>query len=49
LPLFPLLNNTLLSQPSQAFYPKKKGDFFKNYLRNNQLEAGEKLTAAISG
>jgi hypothetical protein len=48
LPLFPLLNNTLSSQPSQAFY-QKKGDLLKFYLRNNQLEAGEKLTGAISG
>jgi hypothetical protein len=49
LPIFPLLNNTVSSQPRQAFYPKKKGEFLRFYLRNNQLEAGEKLTGAISG
>jgi|GEM_PF-3963530 len=47
--MLPLLNNTLSSQPRQAFYPQKKGDFLKFYLINNQLEAGEKLTGAISG
>jgi hypothetical protein len=49
LSLFPLLNNTLSSQPRQAFYLKKKGEFLIFYLRNNQLDAGEKLTGAMSG
>jgi hypothetical protein len=49
LPLFPLLNNTLSSQQRQAFYPKKKGEFLIFYLKNNLLEAGEKLTGAIRG
>jgi hypothetical protein len=48
LALFPLLNNTLSRQPRQAFY-KKKGEFLIFSLINNQLEAGEKLTGAISG
>jgi hypothetical protein len=49
LALFPLLNNTLSRQPRQAFYPKKKGEFLIFYLKNNLLDAGEKLTGAISG
>jgi hypothetical protein len=49
LQLFPLLNNTLSSHPRQAFYPKKKGEFLIFHLKNNPLDAGEKLTGAISG
>jgi hypothetical protein len=49
LALFPLLNNTLSSKPRQAFYPKKKGEFLIFYLKINLLEAGGKLTGAISG
>ena len=49
LALFPLLNNTLSSHARQAFYPKKKGDFLKFYLKNNRLEAGGKLRGGISG
>ena len=32
----PLLNNTSTDFQSQAFYPKKKGDFF--YLSNKKID-----------
>jgi hypothetical protein len=34
---------------ASSFLPKKKGEFLMFYLKNNLLEAGEKLTGAISG
>jgi hypothetical protein len=39
----------MIKAATSSFLPKKKGEFLIFYLRNNQLEAGEKLTGAISG
>jgi len=39
----------MIEPATSSFLPKKKGEFLIFYLKNNLLEAGEKLTTAISG
>ena len=45
----PIIKWYRIEPAASSFLPQKKGEFLIFYLRNNQLEAGEKLTGAISG